>query len=148
MYHCTEHGIDHREFDCPRCVAQRRHDEVIDALNAQAEAQAEAAEAYAEAAEARAEALGEAERNRFSPGEYGCPHCLYTTLRRHSSRCPVCQGTIDGGYWKTIIQAEEEASKRRKEEEERRLKEWERTRPEREREVARKEAETERKVAR
>ena len=141
MYHCNEHGIDHRQFDCPRCVAQRQHDEVLDALNAQAEAQAEAAEA-------QADALVEAEKKRLNPGEHTCPHCLYSTLRRYASRCPFCQGTIDSGHWVRVAEAEAEAAQRRKEEEELRRKEWERTRPEREREAARKEAEKEREAAR
>ena len=114
MYHCTEHGIDHRQFDCPMCVAERRHDEVIDALKAQAEA------------------LEESQNRRANPGDYSCPHCLYTTLLRHATRCPKCHGTIDGSHWDRVRRAEEEAAKRRKEEEERRRIEWERTRPERE----------------
>ena|ERR1035437_6047126 len=124
MYHCNEHGIDHRQFDCPRCVAERQHEEVIDALKAQAEAQAEAAEALIEAGEAQAEARAEAQRKRFNPGDYVCRHCLYTTLNRNASRCPICHGTIDGGHWDRVIAAEGAASKCRKEAEELRLKEW------------------------
>ncbi len=119
MYHCYEHGIDHRQLDCPKCVAQKRHEEVIDALKSQAEAQAEA--------------LAEAEYRRFNPGEYVCPHCLYKTLIRNASRCRDCHGTIDRGYWDGVVLAEEQAAKRRQQEEDRRLEEWERAKPDRER---------------
>jgi len=32
MYHCREHDIDHRSYDCPKCVAEARHKETIEAL--------------------------------------------------------------------------------------------------------------------
>ena len=144
MYHCYDHGIDHTQFDCPKCVAQRRHEEVIDALKSQAEAQAEALKS-------QAEAMADAEAKRFNPGDYVCPHCLYTTLKYYASRCPICQGPIDGAHWERVVQAEKEAEIHRREEEERRLREWEKVRPEREKraqEKAREERETEREAQR
>lgn len=114
MYHCNEHGIDYRQDDCPRCVAQREHQEILDALEAQTEAQTEA------------------QSKHFNPGDYQCPHCLYTTLIRNASRCPICHGAIDVGHWGRITAAEEEAAKFRKiayeDAAKRRQKDWERTR--------------------
>lgn len=108
MQHCNEHGIDYSQYDCPKCVAQRRHDELLDELRSQGEASQE---------------------KRFNPGDYVCPHCLYRTLLHRATRCPICHGSVDARHWVELIEAGARAEKRR-------LAELERTRPAREREKA------------
>ena len=88
-----------------------------------------------EALEAQTEAHAEAQHTRANPGDYDCPHCLYTTLKRGASRCPICHGSVDVEYWERVRTAEAARAaaqeKKRKEEEARRLEEWERTKPDR-----------------
>ena len=35
-------------------------------------------------------------------GDYECPHCKQTSLRRDASLCPLCRGAIDGVYWDKV----------------------------------------------
>ena len=37
--------------------------------------------------------------DRENPGEYGCPHCRYITLRYRATRCPSCQGEVERYFW-------------------------------------------------
>lgn len=43
-------------------------------------------------------------------GDYDCPYCLQTSLRRSASRCPLCRGEIAPEFWITIRRQEESVS--------------------------------------
>lgn len=101
MEHCNRHDIDYNGSDCPRCIAEDRHQEVLDTMY---------------------EDSRESHYRRANPGDYECPHCKYITLKQGASRCPTCQGEIGSVYWDAIkAQKEAIAEKRRAEEEEERV---------------------------
>lgn len=88
MGYCTEHFIDYDSLDCPRCLAEDRHEEVVD-LAQQAVHQAK-----------------HSEHKRANPGDYKCPECLYVTLKRGAMRCPICRARITQQYWAWVEAAE------------------------------------------
>lgn len=76
-------------------------------------------------------------------GDYQCPHCRYTTLRRNGTRCPLCHGSIPSTFWQELAAQErareralKQATEQRQHEEQQRQQavreELERTRPARE----------------
>src|SRR5258708_2122027 len=97
MAYCPIHGVLPSTWDgCELC--QRR-----------AEEQDEAAE---ERAELTARLSAEHTYRVNNPGEYECPYCKLTSLKRGARRCPRCQHDIEGDYWEAI-----DARRRREEEE-------------------------------
>lgn len=117
--YCGTHDIRYRGSECPRCVADNRHEESL--------------RQQRDAAERQRELLDDASYRNFNPGQYDCPHCLFRTLKYLAPKCPICHGAIDGEYWAQVQKREKEAailSAKIKAEKE---KELERTRPERER---------------
>ena len=117
--YCGTHDIRYRGSECPRCVADNRHEESL--------------RQQREASEQQRDLLSNAQYQQFNPGHYNCPHCLFQSLKRNASRCPLCHGVIDGEYWVQVQKGEKEAVARRAEIEAKEKKELERTRPERER---------------
>lgn len=77
MGYCSWHSLSHGGNTCPRCDADRRH-------------------------KGELEAIQESNYRRANPGEYECPHCKYTSLRRDASRCPLCRGAIVSTYWERL----------------------------------------------
>lgn len=45
-----------------------------------------------------------------NPGDYECPHCRFTSLRRLATRCPTCHGAVGDDYWQPIREREERAA--------------------------------------
>ena len=75
MYYCSKHSISHRSVDCPRCVNEQRHEELL-------EISEEADERAQERHEEAIRAMEDSDYKRTNPGDYECPHCKYITLRR------------------------------------------------------------------
>jgi hypothetical protein len=109
--YCFKHSIHYPGSSCPRCDAEERHREILDATE---QSGTEAIE------EMRASAY-----RRANPGDYECPHCRYVSLKRNASRCPLCHGDIGIAYWADIQNSEVAAAQRQRAE-------WIRTAPERE----------------
>lgn len=82
-----------------------------------------------------------------NPGDYECPECLFITLKRGASRCPMCQAVIDKGHWTPIYEAERLTKERLEAEVRRKAEEWERGRPERERQAEQAAAEKRKQAA-
>lgn len=102
MYHCYRHEIDHSSSDCPRCLAEQRHEELVDLTR---EGQDEAARLASEQHEEHLRAIEESDYRRANPGDYQCPHCGYITLRLDFDRCPFCRGSVqekDPEYWTRV----------------------------------------------
>ncbi len=59
------------------------------------------------------ETVAAAAHAQANPGDYDCPHCRYRSLRVNASRCPLCHGEIEGGYWNDVF-AREKAEAERK----------------------------------
>lgn len=97
--YCGRHGIDHSSSDCPRCLAEERHEELLSS-------NAETVRVLENLREESIQALEESDRRRANPGDFECPHCRYISLRRDASRCPLCHGSIDSGYWKVVLERE------------------------------------------
>ncbi|HEX3186950.1 MAG TPA: hypothetical protein VHQ94_19285 [Pyrinomonadaceae bacterium] len=100
MAYCGNHGIDYAGSLCPRCDAEQRHREL---LNATASGLADTVVA-----------MRASDYRRANPGEYECPHCKYIALKSDATRCPLCRGEIDGGYWKEVRIRERAEAERRK----------------------------------
>ena len=47
-----------------------------------------------------------------NPGDYDCPHCLYRSLRRNASRCPLCHGEIEVSHWTDVLAREKAEAER------------------------------------
>ena len=88
MAYCGNHGIDYAGSLCPRCDAEQRHREL---LNATASGLADTVDA-----------MRASDYRRANPGEYECPHCKYIALKSDATRCPLCRGEVDRGYWKGV----------------------------------------------
>lgn len=86
--YCGRHSIHYSGGSCPRCDAEDRHKELLDATE--------------ESAAETAEAIRESDYRRANPGDYECPHCRYTSLRNGASRCPLCRGEIGNQYWSEV----------------------------------------------
>lgn len=126
MPYCYTHGINHASYDCPRCEAEKRNEELVELLDRSIE---QAQERHEESARA----FQDAEYKRANPGDYQCPECLYVTLKRRAHKCPKCHAAIRSEYWQPIYareaaQAEEAARQKRLAAEE-----WARGEPERQR---------------
>jgi hypothetical protein len=117
--YCGRHGIDYHGSECPRCINEEQHRELLIQQEREHEETLDAL-------------LGN-NNNQFNPGEYDCPHCLFRSLRRGASKCPLCHGNIDSEYWVQVQKREKSDEVRRAEEKRRHDKELERIRPERER---------------
>lgn len=48
--------------------------------------------------DATIEALRESDYRRANPGDYECPDCKPTTLKKNATRCPMCHGTPSQSY--------------------------------------------------
>ena len=86
---CASHSIFYSGNSCPRCDAERRHEDLLSTLE-------ESAESFA------------------IRGEYECPHCKYLSVKSGASRCPLCHGTIDAMYWSAVRAREAEALARKR----------------------------------
>src|SRR5262249_44780340 len=96
--YCSTHGIDYSSHECPRCEAEQRHRELLDAQDA---ASRQATEQHEE----RLRAIEDANYRRANPGDYQCPNCGYITLRLDFDRCPLCHGSVkakDPEYWNRV----------------------------------------------
>ncbi|HXU36508.1 MAG TPA: hypothetical protein VN937_09105 [Blastocatellia bacterium] len=58
-------------------------------------------------------AISEAARSTANPGDYECPHCLYLSLKKDASRCPLCHGEVRSGYW-DVVRVREKADEERR----------------------------------
>lgn len=102
MSHCYRHDIEYSSSDCPRCLAEQRHEELLDLTR---EGQEEAARLASEQHEEHLRALEDAAYRRANPGDHQCPHCGYITLRLDFDRCPLCHGSVqekDPEYWPRV----------------------------------------------
>ena len=104
MSYCSHHGIEYGDGDCPRCLQDERHREVLEQARSSHE---ELIEAARDAAEAASEAARESDFRRANPGDYQCPHCKYITLKLGATRCPACHGTPSPDYWPRAIAREQ-----------------------------------------
>jgi hypothetical protein len=86
--YCGRHSIHYAGYSCPRCDAEERHKEL---LNATEESVAETVDA-----------MRESDYRRANPGDYACPHCKYISLKGGASRCPLCHGDVGSEYWNPI----------------------------------------------
>ena len=112
VYHCSRHDIDHRSYDCPRCEAERRHEELLEQAR---ESHEEVLRLASEIHEEATEAARESDYRRANPGDYKCPHCKYISLKRDASRCPICHGEPGPAYWSRVAAREEIAKAHEKE---------------------------------
>jgi hypothetical protein len=111
VYHCSTHDIDHKSYDCPRCQAERRHEELLEQARESHEEEVRYAQ---ERHEEAIEAARESDHRRANPGDYECPHCKYISLKRNATRCPLCHGSPDANYWSEVAAREEAARERAK----------------------------------
>lgn len=98
--YCGRHSIHYPGRTCPRCDAEERHREHLDAT------ERSAAETV--------EAMRDSDYRHANPGEYECPHCKYISLRSKASRCPLCHGEIGNQYWVDVRAGEEAERDRRR----------------------------------
>ena len=100
-HYCHIHGEYPQYKDgCPECQEAEER----------AEERARESEERAREAEERAEErASDIIYKRANPGDYECPACKYTTLRRDASRCPMCHATIEEQYWENVRSAEKAA---------------------------------------
>ena len=98
--YCYDHSINYTSDNCPRCCAENRHNELINATYASAE---------------------HIRYNESNPGTYKCPSCLYIALLHYASRCPKCHDDISSDYWEEIDR--EESEKRLKNEKKKKIEE-------------------------
>lgn len=109
--------MDYAGSTCPRCDAEERHSDLLNAT--------------AESAAATVAAAHESDHRRANPGDYACPHCKYISLNYDAARCPLCRGEIGGAYWNDVRAEEKAAAERRRAQEEEAAAEWIRTAPQR-----------------
>lgn len=102
MSYCGYHEIHYSGRDCPRCVSDARHDELVDL----------AREQHEEALESVSTLVQEAQYRRANPGDHWCPHCGYKTLNYRASKCPLCQGTVTGDHWDAVDAADRKEKER------------------------------------
>lgn len=60
------------------------------------------------------EATRETNYRRANPGDYQCPHCRYTSLKRMASRCPLCRGKVNDDYWDDVQEKERDRAEERR----------------------------------
>lgn len=113
--YCGRHSIHYAGDSCPRCNAEERHKELLNAT------EATAAETV--------EAMRQSDDRRANPGDYACPHCKYISLKSEASRCPLCRGDVGSDYWNRVRAAEKAAEERRQAEVAARVAEEKRTAP-------------------
>lgn len=65
-----------------------------------------AEESAEEDREALLSTLSEVAASARAPGDYECPHCKYTSLRKNAFRCPLCHGEVGSGFWQQIAAEE------------------------------------------
>lgn len=118
-HYCQIHNIHHSSYFCPRCEAEKRHEELVELTELAISSQHVAAE--------------EAIYKQANPGEYKCPSCLYITLKRGASRCPRCHATIGTEHWISIYEHENREQEERKRRNEIAAEEWAKGEPERQR---------------
>lgn len=118
MKHCGWHDINYSGRECPRCVADERHLDVLDQAQ--------------ERAEVTARAIEESDYRRANPGDYKCPSCFYVTLKRGALRCPMCRGDVPGDHWAKVFAAEEAKAELKRAREAAEAAEWARNAPARE----------------
>jgi len=109
MYHCDEHNRDHNAYDCPDCVAVKRHIEILEDAQESRE-QAKALHTKEQ------ERLAEQEDKRQNPGEYECPGCGARGLNRGAIICQKCTHPLRSftdptSYWNAVYQREAAAAK-------------------------------------
>ena len=98
--YCGRHSIHYPGRTCPRCDAEERHREILNATE----------ESIAETAHA----MRESDYRQANPGDYQCPHCMYLSLRRGASRCPLCHGDVGSEYWNSVRASEAAAEERQR----------------------------------
>ena len=57
-------------------------------------------------------AVSEAAYAKANPGDHECPHCLYRSLKKGASRCPLCHGEVRSAYWDVVRALENAAAER------------------------------------
>ncbi len=115
--YCGWHGIDYRGSECPRCMAEERHEEILRQQKREHEESLNV--------------LSDVRYKQFNPGQHSCPHCLFQTLKRNASRCPLCHGEVNDEYWVQVQKREKEEAIRRAEIAAKEKEEFERTKSER-----------------
>ena len=121
--YCTKHGKyleGWSEGGCPECSDEAKQSERDrERAACDAEEREEASRRREEAAQERDERAAERADERAylinNPGEYDCPHCMLKSLKRGATRCPKCQGIIEGRSWLEVYAREEKARKEREE---------------------------------
>lgn len=107
-WHCYTHDVDvPARTECPECRADEAGDHRRRMLEQQEEAQCDAERQHEELQRS----LSEDAYRRANPGDYDCPHCLYQSLRKGASRCPICHGEIEKEYWDAVAAGELAAAK-------------------------------------
>lgn len=121
MGYCHTHGSYSGDSGCWDCQkAEERASEAAAELTKQLEQTREDARENAERAEEAArERADQAEETAWerahlvnNPGDYQCPYCLMTSLKKPARRCPRCQHDIESGYWDRVNAREAEAGRR------------------------------------
>ncbi|MDP3763910.1 MAG: hypothetical protein Q8Q92_04735 [bacterium] len=100
-YRCSEHGIEYNGV-CPACRDEKAEEDrqsIIEGLS-------ELAETRAEQAEEVKQSLEDVAYKQANPGDYQCPECLFITLKRGASRCPMCRSSIPREYWERVAEQE------------------------------------------
>lgn len=118
MKHCGWHDINYSGRECPRCVADERHLDILDQAQ--------------ERDEVTARAIEESDYRRANPGDYECPSCFYVTLKRSAPRCPICRSDVPGDHWAKVFAAEEAKAELKRAREAAEAAEWARNAPARE----------------
>jgi hypothetical protein len=91
--YCGRHSIHYPGRSCPRCDAEERHSEL---LNAAEESRAETVDA-----------MRTSDYRRANPGDYKCPECHFVSLKKGASRCPLCRSRVGPDYWDGEARREE-----------------------------------------
>ena len=143
-WHCWVHAIDYpKNSQCPICREEEEAEQRRKMLELQEEASQDAEDAREREEERRQEQEEREEERRReqeereeerheenirlreqedfkrkNPGDYECPECLFITLKKGATRCPVCHAAIARDHWPPIVererlQAEETARRER-----------------------------------
>lgn len=112
---CSIHGdyIDDAGDGCYECqqelkAAEENRDDALRESREREQREDERRERESKKAEERAHRVN-------NPGDFDCPACMMTTLKRGATRCPKCTELVSANYWAAVEAREAEAVRRREE---------------------------------
>lgn len=120
---CLKHSVKYPLLGtCPRCSAEELAERQKDHFTRMEGAAAQVLREQLNSRMRHHEIIQLLEEESFkkrNPGEFECPECLFITLKRGATRCPICHSMITQDYWVAAYEAERQENERRAIEEQR-----------------------------